>query len=353
MRLKRYITLFCLIVFSKTITAQIITTVSGVPGIPGYSIDGYLAIYSATAGPTGILKLPGGNLLIAEERSQYIRIITPAGRMATLAGNGTQGETGDGGPAINATMDSPYQLAVDNAGNIYFLDVSGNAIRKITPAGIMMHVAGLVNEAGNLGYSGDGGPVDQALFGHMTDICCDNANNLYISDDRSCIVRKVNLSTGIIRTIVGDGYAGFSGDGGPATAARLNSPSAITVDNAGNLYIADYGNKRIRKVTPAGIITTIAGTGIAGTTGDGGAATNAKVDNLFDLTVDNAGNLYTAGNNVVRKITVATGIITRIGGTGVAGTSGDDGPATAAEISPTNLSFDSNGDLYIADNFNY
>ena len=206
------------------------------------------------------------------------------------------------------------------------------------------------------GYSGDGGPATSALLKYPVAIAVDNAGNVYFSDNGNDCIRKITVATGIITTIAGNGIQGYSGDGGVATSARLSYPFGIAVDGSGNIYFADWGNQRIRKVNAAtGMITTIAGTGMQGYSGDGGTAINAQFNRPYGLTLDRAGDLYIAeaGNNCIRKITAANGIITTIAGTGNAGFSGDAGLATAAQLQgPIGVAVDSSGNVYIADEVN-
>ena len=189
---------------------------------------------------------------------------------------------------------------------------------------------------------------------HQTEgVTTDSAGNVSIADWTNNVIRKVAAGTGVITTIAGNGTAGFTGDGGAATSAELRGPTGVAVDNAGNIYIADQANNRVRKVAAAtGLITTVAGNGTAGYTGDNGAATSAELYSPTDLTFDSTGNLYISdnANNRIRKVTIATGVITTTAGNGTAGYTGDNGAATSAELyQPAGLAFDKSGNLYIAD----
>jgi sugar lactone lactonase YvrE len=268
--------------------------------------------------------------------------------ITTVAGNGTNAYTGDGGQATAAELSSPTQLEFDAAGNLYFADEINNVIRKINTAGIISTIAG----NGMVGFSGDGGQATNAQLNSPQAITFDAVGNLYISitDQYTGRVRKVNTA-GIITTVAGGG-AGALGDGGQATAATIN-PFGITFDTSGNLYIADFTNSRIRKVNTAGIISTIAGNGTVGFNGDGGQATAAALRYPFDVVFDAIGNLYISDgyNHRVRKVN-STGIITTIAGNGTAGYSGDGGQATVAKLNvPNGMAFDASGNLYIADWF--
>lgn len=260
------------------------------------------------------------------------------------------GFSGDGGPATAARLREPTGVVMDGAGNLYFADHFNHRIRKVDIGGIITTVAG----TGVVGFSGDGGPATAARLNFPAETEVDAAGNLYIADQLNDRVRKVNTS-GIITTVVGTGVAGFSGDGGPATAARLHEPIDLIFDGSGNLYIADHDNQRIRKVDAGGIITTVAGTGVAGFSGDGGVATAANLNGPREVELDGAGNLYIVDtdNNRVRKVN-AGGIITTVAGTGVAGFSGDGGLATVAQLDgPNGAAVDGSGNLYIADRDNH
>jgi uncharacterized protein (TIGR03437 family) len=288
-------------------------------------------------------------MMLAPEPGRTQSIIT------TVAGNGSIGFSGDGGPATSATLGFPLGVAVDGAGNIYIADAFNNRVRKVSKAGVITTVAG----NGFPLFSGDGGPATSAGIAFVgtalhQGVAVDKAGNLYITDSADNRIRKVNTS-GIISTFAGKGtlgVSGFSGDGGPATSADLRSPSGVAVDASGNVYIADTGNGRIRKVNTADIITTVAGKGSGPVLGDGGPATNAQLNTPYDVAVDSAGNIYIAdfGNSAIRKVNNA-GIINTVahGGFGSC-LVGAPVPAASADVGmAAGLAVDAAGNLYIAD----
>ena len=281
------------------------------------------------------------------------------GDIETFAGDGTAAFAGDGGPAISASLESPSGVAVDGDGNV-FISSRSDRVRKVAVgSGTIATVAG----NGVSGFAGDGGLATAARLSDPQGITLDAAGNLYIADTFNWRVRRVDQATQIITTVAGEGTSGFSGDGGLATAAQLDQPSGVAVDAAGNLYIADRANHRIRRVDAStSVITTIAGSGATGVgnggfSGDGGAATSARMDLPADVAVDASGNLFVVeeGNSVVRRIDGSTGVITTVAGTGVAGFSGDGGAATSAHLGarPRGLALDGDGNLLISDGFNH
>ena len=330
-----------------------IATLAG-NGTQGYSGDGGLATSAELSAPDGVAVDTGGNIYIGDLGNNRIRKVTVStGDISTVAGDGTAGYSGDGGPATKAELSSPEGVAVDHAGNIYIADHTNSRIRKVTlSTGIITTVAG----NGTTGYSGDGGLATKAELCAPEDVTVDSAGNIYIADSCNNRIRKVTVSTGIITTVAGDGTGGYSGDGGQATSAELSDPIGVGLDTANNIYIGDFSNNRIRKVTVStGIITTVAGDGKGGYSGDGGPATSAELDSPGGVEVDPAGNIYIAdyGNSRIRKVTALTGFISMIGGNGVAGYSGDGGAATAAELNiPPALALDAVGNIYVADRGN-
>ncbi len=260
----------------------------------------------------------------------------------TVAGTGTHGDTGDGGPATDAKLGTVLGLAFSPNGDLYLAD--DTRVRKIDAGGTISTVAGTLTA----GYSGDGGPATAAQLGHLTGgLAFDADGNLYLADFGNKVVRKVDTN-GVITTVAGNGTEGYSGDGGPAPAAALWDPKGVAVDGSGNLYIA-CGNGVVRKVDPSGTISTFAGSDAAGYSGDGGPATSAKLYSPEDVAVDADGNVYIAEGHRVRKVDTS-GIITTFAGNAGYGFSGDGGPATSATLwVPSGLAFDAKGNLYIAD----
>ncbi|HYR84529.1 MAG TPA: NHL repeat-containing protein [Terriglobia bacterium] len=372
----------------RKVTADgIINTIAG-NGTAGYSGDGAMAINAQVYFPEGIAVDGAGNLYIADGFSFRVRKVTSAGVIATVAGNGNVRFAGDGSAAGTAQMNFPEGIAADALGNVYVSDTGNDRIRKIDVHGVINTVAGSTSSS-----RGDGGPATNARLVTPAGVAVDAAGNLYIADRGDHRIRKVTAG-GAISTIVGTGSAGSDGDGGSATAARLSSPNDVALDSAGNLYIADTGNHRIRKVNPDGVITTlgeigypgsvavdaggnlyiaeylrnmilkmtpegavstVAGAGGAGSSGDGGPATAARLNAPRGVDVDSAGNLYIAdwGNHRVRKV-ANDGVITTVAGLGTPGFSGDGGPAAAAQLNhPVSLAVDALNNLYIADRDNH
>ena len=351
--MKKLLTFFG-IVFCLNINAQIISTVAGGGncGNPFYCGDGGQATDAVLYAPYGVACDAAGNLYIADNGNSVVRKINTAGIITTIAGTGTtHGYSGDGGQATAAKLFALVSLGLDAIGNLYIADYGNNRIRKVNTLGIITTIVG----NGTVGNSGDGGYSTAAQLSSPTGIAFDTIGNLFVADAGNNRIRMIN-SAGIISTIAGNGsLGGFSGDGGQATAAKLNYPSNIAFDKAGNMYITDMSNYRIRKVNTAGIITTIAGTGIQGYSGDGGNATAAELNFPYSIAVDGLDNLFIAddGNNAIRKINPA-GIINTIAGNGVRGFSGDGGQATNAELyEPSGVAFDRAGNLFIADEINY
>ena len=276
-------------------------------------------------------------LLITNSNSQII---------TTIAGTGSTAYTGDGTYALTAAIGEPQGCSFDAYGNFYFADVAHCVIRKITPCGIISTVAG----TGVCGYNGDSILATSAKLHAPGGLAFDTSGNLYIAEQLNNRIRKVTVSTGLISTIAGNGTAGFSGDGGLAVTAVVYNPASVCFDRSGNIFIVDAGNERIRKISNSGIISTYAGTGVAGYSGDGGLATLAKIENVSYVCTDTSGNIYFQQQGldaVIRKIDTS-GIISTIAGNGSAGPTGDGGLAIDAGLNPLGLVFDNAGNLFVS-----
>ncbi len=326
-----------------------ISTAAGT-GTAGFSGDNGLAVAAQLNYPYGVVVGFTGALYISEWGNHRVRKITADGKISTVAGTGTKGFSGDCGPAVSAQLNVPRGVAVDSVGAVYIADSDNHRVRKVTADGKICTVAG----TGTKGFSGDGGPATAARLDGPFGVAVDSTGTLYIAEHNNHRVRKITPD-GKISTVVGTGTAGSDGDGGPAVSAQLNFPRGVEVGRAGDLYIADTRNHRIRKITPDGKISTVAGTGTKGFSGDGGPATAAQLDRPFEVAVDSTGTLYIAeyDNHRVRRIT-ADGKISTVAGTGTKGFSGDGGPAASAQMNnPTGVAVDRANTLYIADHSNH
>ncbi len=347
------LTLFLVLVLGLPLAAQgpgTITTVAG-NGAAAFAGDGGPAAAASLNNPVFVAFAPDGSFYIADFGNHRVRRVDSQGAITTVAGNGVVGFSGDGGPAVNASLNDPTGVAVDSAGDLYIADAANDRIRKVDSNGMITTVVG----TGAGGFAGDGGPATAAMLDCPTRIAFDGFDNLFIADQCNHRIRKVDTN-GIITTVAGAGtagaaFGGFSGDGGPATAAQFKHPTAVTVDAGGNIYITDQLNSRIRRVNRAGTVTTVAGTGAASYSGDGGPATSAALSTPGAVAVDAAGILYIADNvnNRIRRVG-ADGIITTVVGNGMASSTGDGGPASAATVNnPFGISFDAQGNLFIAE----
>jgi sugar lactone lactonase YvrE len=338
--------------------------------------DGVLATKSQVRMPNGVAVDGAGNIYIAED--DRIRKVNPRGIITTYAGGPSPGYSGDGGPARKTELGNLQGIAVDASGNLYVADWRDNRILKVSSRRVITTVAG----NGTFGYSGDGGPATAAELAHPSAVSVDNSGNLYIADVSNHRIRKVS-SSGVISTVAGSGpvnpaegshgNGGFSGDGGPAIEAKLNTPVGVAVDAVGNLYIADMGNFRIRKVSPTGVITTVAGNEFpsyagsdqesgptpelvspnSGYSGDGGPAINSQLNRPSRLSIDATDNVYftDSGNERVRKIS-PVGVISTVAGDGERGDRGDGGDATSAQLTePSGVAVDRFGVIYFGDGF--
>jgi uncharacterized protein (TIGR03437 family) len=322
-----------------------IKTVAGTSS-GGYSGDGDAAVAAQFSSPQRVALDAAGNLYISDKGNSRIRKVTPDGTISTVAGNGTYGYSGDGGSATKAQLSYPYGIAVDSVGNLYMAD--NGVIRKVAPNGIISTVAG-----GGNANPGDGGPATNAVLYHPNDVAVDAKGNLYIADGNYRI-RKVTTD-GIISTIAGNGKQGYSGDGGLAVNAQISTPESVAVDNLGNVYFAAWRFGPIRKVTTDGIISTVAGNGTEGYFGDGGPAVNAGLDWPEALAADAAGNLFIADNdnNRIRQVSPDGTINTIAGSDTLPGYGGDGGAALTARLGrPSGLAIDPAGRIYVADTYN-
>jgi len=277
-------------------------------GVPATQASLSFGDFEAAGG--GLAVDSKGDVFIADPDRAMVFEVTPNGILHIFAGGGDSvSGGGDGGPATQASLVEPYGVAVDARGDVFIADTGTNTIREVTPDGIIHTVAGMLSNAyptgGPGGFSGDGGPATQALLNQPTDVAVDSKGDLFIVDSGNDRIREVTPN-GIINTIAGDGTVGYKGNGGPATSAELNlnHEGGIAADANGNVFIADSGNNVIREVSTSGIITTVAGTGTAGYSGNGGPATSATLNNPTGVTVSSTGKLYIGDtdNNVVRAV---------------------------------------------------
>ncbi len=337
--------------------AQAAGTINTIAGTGGalFSGDGGAATLAGLNVAVDVSADRAGNLYIADQFNHRIRRVAANGIITTVAGTGTPGYSGDGGPAVNAQINTPTGVFADTAGNVYIAEPGNQRIRKVDPSGIITTIAG----NGSKGYSGDGGQATSASLYNAVRVAVDPAGNVVIADQSNHRIRRITPA-GIITTIAGNGVGtpaagAFSGDGGQATAASLNNPTALAITTAGVIYIADQFNQRIRRVAADGTITTVAGNGSSGFGGDDGPASAASLNYPGGMALDAAGNLYINDdlNYRTRKIVAGTGVITTVAGNGLAEFSGDGGPATSASLNGNfGAAVDASGNLYIADSTN-
>jgi hypothetical protein len=346
--MKQFLLLWFLSV-SFCASAQSITTIAGT-GISGYSGDGNLATLARMKQPGFIAIDRYNNVYFGDAYNNVVRKVTPLGYITTIAGTGIEGYSGDGGLAINAQFFGPSGVAVDQDDNVFVADCLNMVIRKIAPFGVVTTIAG----TGVAGYTGDGGPAVSAKLNRPYALAIDTNGNLFFSDAGNYSVRKIDAS-GIISTIAGCGIFGDSGEGGPATNAHLKWPGQLAFHpKTGELFFPVDANKKVMKVDASGIISTVAGSGIIGNDGDGGPATAAKMKGPNSICFDTAGNLFISDgfSHVIRKVDTG-GIISTIVGTGVGGYNGDGDLLTTRQLNGPNIGpFDKWGNLYISDCYN-
>jgi sugar lactone lactonase YvrE len=330
------------------IPVKIYTIAGG--GASGVSVAGR-ATNASLLNPSAVAVGPAGDIYFSDTDHHVIRKVDTNGNITTIAGNGGDGFSGDGGLAVNATLTYPSGLAVDPSGNLYFADVVNNRVRKVATNGVITTFAG--SGASGSGFSGDGGMATKASLSYPVAVAVNPAGEVFIADPNYNVALKVD-TRGIITRVAGTGQRGYTGDGGFATNASLNQPFAVAVDSAGNVYVADSYNYRIRKVDTNAVIRAIAGTGTQGHSGMGGLATSASIGDVDGLVVDASGNLFFTeyDNNRVEMVDSA-GVFTTIAGNGNTGYSGDGGPAGLAEFNqPDGMAMDAAGHLYIAERNN-
>ncbi len=290
-------------------TSGVITPFAG-NGVAGYGGDGGPATSAEISVPSDVAIDSQGNIYIADGPNNRIRRVDQHGTITTVVGTGTQGFSGDGGPAIDAELDSPYGLAFDSEGRLWFSDHGNNRIRRVDTAGTISTIAG----TGSAGNGGDGGQALDAQLDVPLGVAFDSAGNLYVVDQANECIRKIDTN-GVITTFAGDGSTTFGGDGGPATSASINTPGGVIVDSANNVYVSDEGSRRVRMIDSTGIITTVLGTGMMASDGDGGPAVGAAIAEPVGLAIDASNGLYVADDESKRVRRVdADGTITTVAG---------------------------------------
>ena len=344
--MKNIILFFCSFLVFYNANAQVIITIAG-NGTPGYSGNGRAATLAELNSPYNLAVDNKGNVYISDTYNRRIRMVNTSGIISNICGNGFSGYFGDGDLAIYSQISGSVDMSFDKIGNIYFADEGNNCIRKIDTFGYISTIAG----NGSPGFSGDNGPATSATLCGPTGLAIDQTGSIYVYDYCNYRIRKID-TTGVIKTIAGIGTMGFSPDGTAATAVLLNAETTLRIDKLGNLYFGD--NFRIRSITTAGVIKTVAGTGVSGFSGNGGPATAAEIEGGISISIDTSGSIYLAdGVNVrVRKIG-SDGVINTIAGTGYAGFSGDGGDPLLAQLGfVEGVAVDGIGQIYVSDNSN-
>ena len=348
--------IICTLIVSAKAEAQneepipkfIITTVAGT-GEDGPIGDGGPALQAYIQRPTAVAISNQGNIYIANEKNYRVRMVNPEGVISTVMGTGNSDMQSEDRLAIETNIENAYGVATDKEDNLYVMSRGHSKIFKVGNDGIAQRIVG----TGEMGFGGDGGLAIDAKISFANHLVVDPKGNLFIADTGNNRIRKVSPN-GIITTIAGTGEMGFGGDGGPALEARFAYPVAIAIDEQGNLYIADFNNHRIRKISTDGIITSVAGTGESEYDGDGKPALESQIGEPCGVVVDSNGYIYIGDqlNNRVRVVT-PSGMIYTVAGTGVRGHTGDGGAAEMAQMSnPDIIALDNAGNLYIPDHTN-
>jgi cysteine-rich repeat protein len=326
-----------------------VVTIAGT-GTEGFSGDGGPATRATLRRPEGVAVDAAGRVFIADTENHRIRRIDVDGTIRTIAGTGTAGWSGDGSQAITAALNGPLGIALDAAGRVFIADTRNHRVRRVDVDGTISTIAG----TGIGGFSGDGGPATNAALQQPNDVAVDRAGRVFVTDHLNNVVRRIDLD-GTIGSIAGRAVFGFGGDGGPATSAMLAFPRGIAVDTMGRLFVADVYNQRVRRIDIDGTIGTIAGTGLAGFSGAGGPASSAVLFAPKGVAVDDVGRVVISDtvNSLIRRIE-ADDTIATIAGTGVDGATGDGGPASAASVSfPADVATDAFGRIFVVDYFNH
>jgi sugar lactone lactonase YvrE len=333
----------------RQVESGTITTFAGTGRRCCYSLGTGPAALAQLGFPAGMASDGAGGVYVAEQTNNRVRHVDAGGVISTVAGTGVAGSAGDGGPATAAQLNAPFSVARDRNGNLYVADNNNNRVTRVDSSGVSTTVAG----TGAPGFSGDGGPATASQLNGPSGVAVDAAGALVIGDTGNHRVRRVD-SAGVITTVAGTGAYGFSGDGGPATAAKLSLIYGVAVDTAGGILISDSGNHRVRRVSADGVISAFAGAGVAGSGGDGGPARSAQLRSPAGMAVDGAGEVFIAdfGAHRVRKVD-RNGVISTIAGSGLQGFSGDGGSALAAALdTPAGVAVGSGGAVYVADSGN-
>lgn len=336
----------CFLVLAILIPRPTIKTVAGCPSCT-YNTTSVAATSTSLSYPHQVTVDKNDNIYIVEVGNNLIRRLDKNGFLSIVSGNGQKGYAGNGGNALSARLSMPSDVAFDNSGNMYIADGGNHCIRKVNTMGIIYTIVG----NGKVASSGDGGNAINASIQFPIAIAVDKENNLFIVDRWGACVRKVS-NTGIITTICGNGNHKFSGDGGAAINATLASPTDIAIDSKDNIYIADNNNHRIRKINKKGQISTYAGTGIKGYDVDGTPARNCKINGPYGIYIDQKDNLYFSdnGNSIIRKIDTKQIVTTVAGTVGKIGFYGDNGPAIECQFNDlAGLAVDNSGNLIVAD----